>query len=46
MNIITMLNIHKLSFQFSAFSNINVADAYNFDSTVASIIYYWQYNFV
>jgi uncharacterized membrane protein len=39
MNIMTMLNIRKLSFQISAFSNINMADAHSFDSVVASIIY-------
>jgi uncharacterized membrane protein len=31
-----MLNIRKVSFPFSAFININEADAYNFDSVVAS----------
>jgi len=28
----TMLNTPKFSFQFSAFSNINVADAYNYNT--------------
>jgi hypothetical protein len=36
----SLLNILKFSFQFSAFSNISVADEYNFASVVASTTYY------
>jgi hypothetical protein len=32
-------NIRKLSFQLTAFSNISVARAYNFDSGVVSTIF-------
>ena len=39
MNIMTTQSICKLSFKFSAFSNINEAEAYNFDSVVASAIF-------